>query len=141
MKHRPSLMQFQERLYSHLDNRANAVIELVNALSGNTHARSAVELSLSSLFGRHYSDLYKAIDAFALEEKVQWGLMAPFLPRSKKRSFWLLGVERGSPSSALRRNSRGSHLCLSAPAGHQQQTDHHRARLLDFSAADGEAAR
>jgi hypothetical protein len=38
MKSRPSLVQFQELLYSHLDNRANAVIELVNALSGNTHA-------------------------------------------------------------------------------------------------------
>ncbi len=93
MKHRPSLVQFQELLYSHLDNRANAVIELVNALSGNTHARSVVELSLSSLFGRHYSDLYKAIDAFALEEKAQWHLMEPFLPRPKKRSFWLLGVD------------------------------------------------
>ena len=93
MKHRPSLVQFQELLYSHLDNRANAVIELVNALSGNTHARSVVELSLSSLFGRHYSDLYKAIDAFVLEEKAQWRLMEPFLPRPKKRSFWLLGVD------------------------------------------------
>ncbi len=69
------------------------MIELLNALSRNTHARSVVELSLSPLFGRHYSDLYKAIDAFALEEKVQWRLMEPFLPRPKQRSFWLLGVD------------------------------------------------
>lgn len=93
MKLRPSLAQFQKLLYSHLDNRANAVIELVNALSGNTQARSVVELSLNPLFGSHYSDLYKAVDAFALEEEVQWRLMEPFLPRPKKRSFWLLGED------------------------------------------------
>ena len=93
MEQCPSLAQFQAQLYSHLDNRANAVMELLNALSGNTQARSVVELSLSSLFGRHYSDLYKAIDAFTLAEPVQWHLMAPFLPRPQQRSFWLLSVD------------------------------------------------
>lgn len=94
MKHHPSLAQFQEQLYSHLDNRANAVMALTNALSSNTYARSVVELSLNPLFeGRHYSDLYKAINAFVLPEEVQWHLMAPFLPRPQKWPFWLLGVD------------------------------------------------
>ena len=87
MEQCPSLAQFQVRLYSHLDNRANAVMEMLNALSGNTQAHSVVELSLSSLFGCHYSALYKAIEAFTLAEPVQWHLMAPFLPRPQQRSF------------------------------------------------------
>ena len=66
---------------------------LINALSGNTQARSVVELSLHPLFGRHYSDLYKAVGAFALEEETQWRLMAPFLPCPKKRTFWPLSVD------------------------------------------------
>ena len=37
---------------------------------------TAVELGLSSLSGRHYSDLYKAIDAFILAEPVRWHLVA-----------------------------------------------------------------
>ncbi len=93
MSQQPNLVRFQAQLYTHLDNRANAVIELLNALSGNTHARSVVELSLHPLFRRQYGELYKAIDAFTLQEEVQWELMAPFLPRPQRRSFWLLSVD------------------------------------------------
>lgn len=39
-------------------------MELVDALSGNTSARSVVELSLSPLFRRDYSALFKAIRQF-----------------------------------------------------------------------------
>ena len=93
MNREPDLVRFQKQLYSHLDNRANAVIELLNALSGNTQMRSVVELSLHPLFGRQYSELYRAIDGFHLPEAVQWRLMAPFLPRPQRRPFWLLSVD------------------------------------------------
>jgi len=126
MELHPFLVQFQERLYSHLDHRAHAVMELVNALSGNTQARSVVERSLSSLFGPHYSDLYKAIDAFALEEEVHWRFLKPFLPRPQKRSFWLLGVD-------VLPHPRGSGLGLPA--------HHSGPRLFHPGAPAGEAAR
>jgi len=48
-----SVAQFQKQLYSHVDDQANAVMELVNALSDDTRAPSVVELSLNPLSGRH----------------------------------------------------------------------------------------
>ncbi len=58
------LEQFRQRVYQSFDNRADAIMELIDALSSNTTARSVVELSLSPYFHRHYSSVNDAIDNF-----------------------------------------------------------------------------
>ena len=55
--------QFRERLYQSFNQRRDTVMDLVDAISANTTARSPVELSLSPLFKREYSALYKGIQA------------------------------------------------------------------------------
>jgi len=49
----PLLTQFRETLYQNLDNRADAILELLDALSSNRDARSVVELSLDALKKGH----------------------------------------------------------------------------------------
>ena len=58
---RQEFEQFREKLYQSFNYRRDTVMELVDALAANTTARSPVELSLSPLFSREYSALYKGI--------------------------------------------------------------------------------
>ncbi len=58
------LEQFRQRIYQSFDIRADATMELIDALSSNTTARSVGELSLSPYFHRHYSSVNDAIDNF-----------------------------------------------------------------------------
>ena len=53
--------QFRDKLYQSFDYRRDTLMDLVDAIAANTTARSPVELSLSSLFRREYSALYKGI--------------------------------------------------------------------------------
>ncbi len=53
--------QFRDKLYQSLNYRRDTVMDLVDAIAANTTARSPVELSLSPLFRREYSALYKGI--------------------------------------------------------------------------------
>ena len=55
------LEQSRYKLYQNLDNRADAVMDLLDAMS-STGASSMVEYSLSPEFRRSYSSLFKAID-------------------------------------------------------------------------------
>ena len=57
------LQQFREELYRALPRRADATMDLVDALSANTHARSVVELSLAPQFRRGHPSVHDAIDA------------------------------------------------------------------------------
>ena len=100
------LKQFRQELYEAFDLRADALMELIDALSSTPHARSVVELSLSSFFRREYSSVHDAIACLfqpsgpeqtdeerrAFEQK--WvRLIAPYLPEPEKRKFWLLGTD------------------------------------------------
>ena len=100
------LKQFRQELYEAFDLRADALMELIDALSSTPHARSVVELSLSSFFRREYSSVHDAIaclfqpsgPAQADEERrafeQRWGrLIASYLPEPPKRKFWLLGTD------------------------------------------------
>ena len=55
------LKQFRQELYSSFDYRANALMELIDALSSTPEARSVVELSLSPYFRRQYGSVHEAI--------------------------------------------------------------------------------
>ncbi|MDR9896883.1 transposase [Aetokthonos hydrillicola Thurmond2011] len=52
---------FRKKLYNCFQLSSDACIDLLDALAGNTGARSIAELSLSPLFLRSYNSIYKAI--------------------------------------------------------------------------------
>ena len=101
-----ALTQFRSELYESLPYRADALLDLIDALASNTTARSAIELSLNPLFRRQHNSLPDAIDNYfqasepdeAVEKR--WArqlmlarLIGPRLPESTSRSFWLLGID------------------------------------------------
>ncbi len=100
------LIQFRDALYQFFDNRANTLMDLVDALSSNVAAQSVVQLSLNPLFRPSYSTLFKSIaDYFrpenaatsATERRQQeqkiLRLIMPYLPHPEKQKFWVLGVD------------------------------------------------
>jgi hypothetical protein len=89
------LSQFRQQVYQNFNKRADTLMNLVDALSSNTRARSVVELSLEACFQRDYSSLFKAIADFDPDqvEKSLAQLAAPSLPQPQGRPFWLLGVD------------------------------------------------
>ncbi len=100
------LEQFRLDLYEALPYRQDTLLDLLDALSSNTTARSVVELSLSPFFRREYSSVSDGIDNFFQatsgekegEERQEWGrklvrLVSPYLPEPQKRKFWLFGLD------------------------------------------------
>ena len=57
-------VKFRNELYDSPDKRADAAMDLTDALSGNQSAASPVQLSLSTLFRRQYASLHDAVDNF-----------------------------------------------------------------------------
>lgn len=87
------LEQFRLSLYQNIANRADAVMELVDAISSTREAKSVVEYSLAPSFRRSYSTLFKAIDEVKLEPLFLAHELAPYLPKPKAWPFWLLMVD------------------------------------------------
>ena len=100
------LEQFRHELYDAFDYRANALMELLDALSSTPHARSVAELSPSPFFRRGYGSVYDAIAHLfpasdpktAEEERRVWEqkvrrLKVRYLPSPQQRKFWLLGTD------------------------------------------------
>ena len=100
------LEQFRQRVYQSFDLRADATMELIDALSSNTTARSVVELSLSPYFHHHYSSVNDAIDNFfdasdpqhsdaerRQKEREMMRIVANELETPQSRKFWLFGMD------------------------------------------------
>lgn len=87
------LEQFREELYQTFNNRADTLMELVDAISSNPYARSVVEYSLTPCFRRSYSTIFKAINEMEMDDLVTARLLAPYLPRPQQRLFWLFGTD------------------------------------------------
>lgn len=100
------LEQFRQRLYESFTYRADAVMDLLDALSSNITARSVVELCLNPLFRQGYGSVYTAIQDFfqassphraaferRVEEQERIRLLASFLPVPQQREFWLFGLD------------------------------------------------
>jgi hypothetical protein len=68
-------------------------MELVDALSSTSSARSVVEYCLAACFRRSYSTLYKALAEWRWDQSDLARLLSPFLPPPIHRSFWLLGLD------------------------------------------------
>ena len=87
------LMQFRIKLYQNLTNRADTLMELVDALCSNPTASSVVELSQSACFRRTYSNLFKAIAEWQPPKMLLPHLLQPYLPASRQYPFRLLLVD------------------------------------------------
>jgi hypothetical protein len=93
MTNTKNLTQFRKSVYQNFNKRADTLMDLVDALCSQTRANSVVELSLQSCFRRSYSALFKAMDEYRPGDDDLGQLAGPYLPRPKRRPFWLLGVD------------------------------------------------
>jgi hypothetical protein len=89
------LTQFRYEVYQNFNNckRTDMLMDLVDALSSNTTARSVVELSLNSHFRRHYTALNKAVVVEALPHQQLASLACQTIGAPIKRKFHLLGTD------------------------------------------------
>jgi hypothetical protein len=87
------LEQFRQQLYQNFNNRADTLMELVDAICSNPDANSVVEYSLTPCFRRSYSTIFQAIREMAWDEIMIARLVAPYLPQPKGRSYWLLATD------------------------------------------------
>ena len=97
-----NIQAYRQQLYASFEYRADAQMELIDALLSNTSAQSVVSLSLSPFFRRHYSSVSDAIAAACHHCLVARGaarrtreqqlvrLLKPYLPAPQQRRFWLL---------------------------------------------------
>lgn len=81
-------------------------MDLIDTIAGNSSAKSAVELSLSSLFSRQYSSLHDAVDNFLVprsadktkqerhtHQQIRMRILAKQLPEPLRRNFFLFGLD------------------------------------------------
>lgn len=91
--HTNELKQFRQQLYQNFDNRADTLMELVDAVCSNPDAHSVVEYSLTPCFRRSYSTIFKAINEMEWDDMMIARLVAPYLSQPKQRPYWLLGSD------------------------------------------------
>ena len=100
------LLQFRRELKNSFTHRPDAIMNLLDAISSNTDARSVVELSLNPCFGYQYPSVYDGIGNFftasnsenAAEERQKkdhqlMQLIHPYLPPPQHRDFWLFCLD------------------------------------------------
>jgi hypothetical protein len=56
--------EFRSKLRASFPKRRDALLELIDAIAGNTSANSPVALSLSPLFSRRHGSVHDGIDNF-----------------------------------------------------------------------------
>ena len=100
------IRQYRESIYQSFEYRADAIMDLLDALCSNTSASSVVALSLNTLFRRNYSSIEKSIDRFSASritddekqqrlnlEKAHQEIITGHLPALKKRQFHLFATD------------------------------------------------
>jgi hypothetical protein len=87
------LQQFRAALYHTFMHRADAVFELMDALAGDTQARTPVELSLSPLFQRQYPSIYDGLDGWRYDEPAVKEWLLHVASRLEHGDFRLIGVD------------------------------------------------
>ncbi len=87
------LEQFRTSLYQNFNNRADTLMDLVDAMSSTPNAKSVVEYSLASCFRRSYSTIFKAIDEVKLSPMWLAEQVAASLVKPDRWPFWLLMVD------------------------------------------------
>ena len=97
MENTTQLKQFREQVYHSLEQCADGIMDLLDALCSQTNARSVVELSLEPSFQRSYHSLYWAIDGWSDDgagERLE--MVADLLPEPEVQPYWLLGTDATS---------------------------------------------
>ena len=87
------LQQFRAALYHTFIHRADAVFELMDALAGDTQARTPVELSLSPLFQRQYASIYDGLDGWRYDEPAVKEWLFDVASTLECEDFRLIGVD------------------------------------------------
>jgi len=95
------LQNFRDALHLLFPQRADTLLDLLDALSNNLFARSPAELSLNSLFRRTYNSIYDGIQNFGVPTQGTpsgftqqlLNLIGPVLPAPQRRKFWLFGLD------------------------------------------------
>ena len=85
--------QFRADIYGNFQKRADAMFELIDALSSDTQARSPVELSLSPFFRRQYSSIYDGLDEWQYDAAALEAVLLQALPEPESDSFRLWGLD------------------------------------------------
>jgi hypothetical protein len=80
-------------LYQNFANRADTLMELLDAICSVPDAGSVVEYSLAACFRRSYSTIFKAINEMEIGEKWLAQQVSSSLPRPRQWPFWLLMVD------------------------------------------------
>jgi len=137
------LTEFRLDVYGSFDRRADATMELLDALAGNRQARSVVELSLAPDFRRTYSSVYAAVgECFVITKAEQrrqreatllW-LIARRLTRPQRRKFWLFGIDATSLARVFAPTlpDRGYVHCANPIGGNKPITLGHQYSLLAY---------
>ena len=139
----PQFEQFRLAVYHSFDRRADATMELLDALAGNRQARSVVELSLAPDFRRTYSSVYAAIgECFTItkvaqrreREQTLLRLIAVRLARPPRRKFWLFGIDATSVPRVFTPTlpDRGFVHCANPIGGNKPITLGHQYSLLAY---------
>ncbi len=97
---------FRAKIYDSFPYRADATMNLIDAMSANTSATSPVQLTLSPLFPRQYSSLHDAVDNFFVAENpenaeserreqrlARMRIVAGACPEPVERDFYLSGID------------------------------------------------
>jgi hypothetical protein len=89
------LTQFRYEVYQNFNNykRTDTLMDLVDALSSNTTAKTVVELSLNPHFRRHYSALNKGVAVDSLSDLQLARLAVRTIDAPESRKFYLLGTD------------------------------------------------
>lgn len=93
MKITTELEQFREELYQTFNKRADALMDLADAISSYPEAQSVVEYSLAPCYRRSYSTISKALNEMQVDKMALPRLISRYLPKSDKRNFMLLGTD------------------------------------------------
>ncbi len=107
------LQSFRQAIYQTLDVRADATMDLIDALSTNINALSVVALSLNPHFRFSYNSVYDAIDNFFMPsepdkadeerremEKKCARLIVDYLSEPTNQPFWSFALD-GTPYQRL----------------------------------------
>jgi hypothetical protein len=89
------LKQFRNEVYQNFNNckRTDTLMDLMDALSSNTTAHTAVEITLNPHFRRHYSALNKAVQVNSISDEQLSRLTAKMMDVPCERQFHLLGTD------------------------------------------------
>jgi hypothetical protein len=118
-------------------------MDVLDALTGNTSARSVVELSLAPDFRRTYSSVYAAIgECFTITKAAQrrereqtlLRLIAMRLARPPRHKFWLFGIDATSVPRVFAPTlpDRGFVHCANPIGGNKPITLGHQYSLLAY---------